>query len=86
MDIGQIRVSNGERKNFGRKEQGRIRPETGRIALRNFGNPALLSGQYPARFRPDSDVSGTVHVGSDFHFFYFVILTCFSALVCSGTF
>ena len=38
------------------------------------------------RFRPDSDVSVTIHVGSDFHFFYFVILTCLSALVCSGTF
>ena len=23
--------------------------------------------------------------GSDFHFFYFVIVTCLSALVCSGT-
>ena len=81
-------------KKIGENGLGRIRPETGRIvgriALGKIGFGHLLSGQYPARnpagnparFRPDSAVPGTIHVGYNFHFFYyFVILASPSALL-----
>mgnify|MGYP004709645715 CR=1 FL=1 len=62
---------------------GRI---AGRIGWNFWKKIELLTGQYPAknpaanpaRFRPDSDVSCTIHFGFDFHFFYFVFSDLFA--------
>ena len=40
-----------------------------------------VSSQESGQIRPDSAVPGTIHVVSDFHFFYFVILACLSTLL-----
>ena len=71
LDFGQLQISNDERKIFGGKEQGRIRPEigriSGRIALRILGIRLCSL----ASIRRDSDVSVTIHVRLRFSFFLF---------------
>ena len=81
-------------KKFGGKGQRRIRPELGRIALEIFGSGQLLSGLNPARnltenlarFLPDCDAAGTVHVRRRSFVFVSRILNRLSALLASGMF
>ena len=73
-DLGFKRRKEKKLAGKGRVESGQV---SGRIALRKMEIRPLLSGQYPARnltgnparLQPGSNVSGTVHVGFDFHFF-----------------